>query len=397
MHYAEIQDEKRDVLWRGRVSVTKEGFLSLVEKIRTIGRSNSKEIAGIFMNPTGNYHITLKYFLEQNGFIGMIHLIDARRTVHLRKIMNLGKEKSDPEDAHVLAATPFVDRSSLERRDHERSPLSEVTREREIILRNVTRISNHIQADLNVVFPEFPSIMSIDSKTGMAILEKYTTPENISGLDPEKLLKFMQKNGRNHFKLEDAQNIIEQAMKSVGIPDVEGTYSFRLRMNVQRLGSELSALKCVEKEIEFRSEGNEHIGHLREMKGIGAVNAAVIVSEIGNIGQFDSALKLQSYGGKCPDMSGSGGKVRATGITRTRNSHLSNAVHESAVSLVVHRNHEFYELFSRETMKKKSRTEAYVVVGKRLLFHVYGIMKNAKPYRERKPGNTGGGSVPMEA
>lgn len=55
-------------------------------------------------------------------------------------------------------------------------------------------------------------------------------------------------------------------------------------------------------------------------------------------------------------MSGPGGKVRVTGITRTRNSHLSNAVSGSAVSLVVHGNQEFYELFSKETTKKKSRT-----------------------------------------
>lgn len=171
-----------------------------------------------------------------------------------------------------------MDKNSLERRDHERSRLSEVTREKEIILKNVTRISNHIEADLTVVFPEFSSIMSIGSKTGMAILEKYTTPETISELDPEKLLKFMQKNGRNHFKLRDAQNLIELAVKSVGVPDAEGTYSFRLRMNVQRLRSELSALKCVEREIVSRSEGNEHIGHLMEMMGIGAVNAAIIVS-----------------------------------------------------------------------------------------------------------------------
>ncbi len=39
------------------------------------------------------------------------------------------------------------------------------------------------------------------------------------------------------------------------------------------------------------------------------INSAAIVSEIGRIEEFHSALKLQSYGGKCPDMTGSGGKV----------------------------------------------------------------------------------------
>lgn len=285
-------------------------------------------------------------------------------------MINLGKEKSDPEDAHVLASTMFIDTQSLNKKDHERDPLSVITREMEIIRRNITRITNHIQADITAIFPEFTSEVAIDSKTGIAILEKYTVPEKVARLDPGKLLKFMQKNGRNHFDLEDAR----------------------------RLKAEITALKTVEKEILARSNGNEHIRLLTEMKGIGTITAATIVSEIGSIKQFESAVKLQSYGGKVPDLSGSAGKIRANGISRTRNSHLSNAVHESAVSLVLHRNHEFYELFTRELMKKKYKTEAHIVVGKRVLFQIHSMMKNSRPYKERKPGNSdrGRGSLPVQ-
>ena len=34
MHYAEVQDEKRNVLWHGRIPVSRDGFLQLLEKIR---------------------------------------------------------------------------------------------------------------------------------------------------------------------------------------------------------------------------------------------------------------------------------------------------------------------------------------------------------------------------
>ena len=50
-------------------------------------------------------------------------------------MINLGKEKSDPEDAHVLASTLFIDTQSLNKKDHERDPLSVITREMEIISR----------------------------------------------------------------------------------------------------------------------------------------------------------------------------------------------------------------------------------------------------------------------
>lgn len=82
-------------------------------------------------------------------------------------------------------------------------------------------------------------------------------------------------------------------------------------------------------------------------------------------------------------MNGSGGKSNAKGITKIRNEHLSNAVYESAVSLVNHRNKEFYELLTREIRKWKTNTEAHIVVGKRLLFHVFSMMNNYKPYKRR--------------
>ncbi len=83
------------------------------------------------MNPTGNFHVPVKYFLGSNGFLGLVQMVDARNTVYLRKVMNLGTEKSDREDVHVLTATPWLDRKSMESHGHERNPLSEITRERD--------------------------------------------------------------------------------------------------------------------------------------------------------------------------------------------------------------------------------------------------------------------------
>ncbi len=48
---------------RGRVEYSRKGFSELHEKIRKIEESNSDRSAGAFMNPTGNYHMPVKYFL----------------------------------------------------------------------------------------------------------------------------------------------------------------------------------------------------------------------------------------------------------------------------------------------------------------------------------------------
>lgn len=66
------------------------------------------------MNPTDNYHVPWKYFLESNGFSDLVYMVDARRTVYLRKVVNLNTEKSDPEDTHILASIPWNDKKYME-------------------------------------------------------------------------------------------------------------------------------------------------------------------------------------------------------------------------------------------------------------------------------------------
>jgi len=139
------------------------------------------------MSLTGNYHISLKYFLENNKFT--VYMVDARKTLHLRKIMNLNTIKSDSEYAHILAATPWHDPRYREYTGHNRSSLSNISRERDIVVKSITAIKNYIHSDLAVIFPEFTDLYDIDSSTGLAILYEYATPYNIVNAGLENIIK----------------------------------------------------------------------------------------------------------------------------------------------------------------------------------------------------------------
>ena len=385
IHYAEIQDEKENKLWHGKIRNIKEDFESLIDKIKKIENSNNDKVEFIFMNPTGNYHIPLKYFLENNNFT--VYMVDARKTLNLRKMINLNTIKSDSEDAHILAATPWHDPKYREYTGHNRSSLSSISRERSIVVKSITAIKNYIHSDLAAVFPEFTDLYSIDSSTGLAILYEYATPYNIVNAGIDNVIKLIKKASKGHYRIEDINKLMETAENSIGIPDGDDTYGYKIRMNISRLRDEMNNLKNIEKEIISRSSNNGDVNNLTNLRGLGIINSAIIVSEVGNIEQFESALKLQSYAGKCPDIEGSGGKTHSKGITHVRNKFLSNAVYESAISLVMNKNKEFYDIFNREIGKKKSNVQAYIAVSKRLLFHIYSIMKNHKPYKEKMVGN----------
>lgn len=381
-HSIEVLNGSENVMWRGQINNDKEGFNKLLEKLKLIEDSNNQSIGAIFMNPTGNYHVPLKAFLEDHY---RVILVDARVSEHIRQSENLGREKSDTADASVLAASAIRKPKVLERPNHERYPVSGLTRLMDSIKGNMTRISNQIKSDMVALFPEYPFYEDIDSRTSLEILKTYATPEAINAAPMDEIVAVLKKASRGHFKMEEAQNLKDAARNSVGVRDAEGVYAFRIKMNVSRLLEEKMHLKEVEEEVERRTKDNEQVNNISGIKGISELSAAAIVSEIGDIKQFDSPNKLQAYGGKSPNIKGSGGKIAAIGVTKVRNPYLSNTVYESSISLVAHRNQEFLAVFNREIRKGKKPTQAYIVVGKRLIHHIYSIMKNNKPYRANIP------------
>ncbi len=79
--------------------------IEFLYKHYNIKKDNNQEIGTIFMNPTGNYHMPLKSFIENNKL--EVIMADSRISEHIRITKNLGKEKSDPEDASILMLRPI--------------------------------------------------------------------------------------------------------------------------------------------------------------------------------------------------------------------------------------------------------------------------------------------------
>ena len=386
-HEVEIQNNEGKKMWSGRINNDRKGFEYLLEKMRTVENANSQKIGGIFMNPTGNYHMPVKHFLESNGFF--VYTVDARRTHHLRMTQNLGKEKSDPEDASVLASTARKDEHALDSKGHNALRESGLTRLLEQLKSSSILLTNLIISDLAAVFPEYADMFSVDAKISLNLLKSYPTPDLINNATEEELYRLMD-TGKGHYTREDAVKLKEAAKDTIGIPDPDGIFAYRIIMNAERIESEKNRIKRIESEIARRFSKNSDIERIAEIKGVSRLAASAIVSEIGNIDQFSSPEKLQAYGGKTPNIYGSGGKTQSTRSSRIRNPHLSNTIYECAVSLVLHRNAEFIEIYNREINKGKKSTQAYIVVGKRLIHHIYSMMKNGKPYRCRIPyRNTG--------
>ena len=384
MHVVEVQDDKENVMWKGRAGNNRKGFDELLWKLKTIEESNNQKIVGIYINPTGNYHVPLSRFLEGNGY--RVVAVDPRVSAAAREMDNKGRVKSDTVDAAALASLPWKKRKLLNAKTHERDTVSELTRQRESVQKNITRTVNFLRSDLAVIFPEYCTLFDdLTTKTSMKLLLKYTLPANIAGTSVRQLTEAIEKASRHQLGAEIATKLREAALSTVGVPDDRGIYLFKTRETVKLLEHLLSMLSEIDGKIKELCGNNEKMKLLDDVRGIDTVTAASIVSEIGPIEQFDSALRLKSYSGKAPDMKGSGGQAKGKRITRIRNTHLASTIYNASVSLVRSGNTEFKAVFDREMSKGKPVKMAFTTVGNRLVDSIYSMLKNNKPYCERIP------------
>ena len=386
MHEIEAQDDDRRVLWRGKIENNRKGFETLREKIEVLTKSQKQDITGIYMNPTGNYHVPLKYFLSCPGY--NIILVNPIISKSIRNVSGFGKGKTDAVDAHSLASTPWF-KADIGN-GHERSGISELTRMRERLSNEMKRLINYLRSDLACVFPEYLLFLNnIDSSTSLKLLETFPVPSLIVNAGKERILDLVRRESRGHFSDEFVSDLMRISAESVGIPDEDGIFSLKIRMAIDRIRGIKRDINKIEMDIKKRVADNEDVKRLDDIPGIDTIQAASIMAEIGNIDQFESAERLQSYGGTTPSDYGSADSYISK-HSKVSNRYLATAVSRSAVTLVLHNTREFREIYDRETGKQKRSTQAYITVAKRLLYHIYSMAKNKKPYRERLPGTHGG-------
>jgi transposase len=248
-----------------------------------------------------------------------------------------------------------------------------------------TQLKNSLNSDLARVFPEFLQFVNDrDSKTVLKLLEKHPTPAKILEASEAKLLKLIRSTSRGGFGIEYVKKLREMANDSIGVPDTDGMLAYRIKYFIKRIWEIKESLKKIKKEINKKTKGIEEIQMIDDIRGIERLKAVSMYGEVGPIEQFETARKLQGYGGITPRRSQSGSKEWIGKPTKIANHYLRNIVSVCSRPLA-HHNEEFREIYFREKTKGKTNTQAYIIISNRLLYHVFTILKNKKPYRKRLP------------
>lgn len=156
---------------------------------------------------------------------------------------------------------------------------------------------------------------------------------------------------------------------------------FALNMCLEELAENrkrmLQLLRYLRQHIK-NSDFHEVFVNLLTVPGVGFKTAITLYSEIIDIRRFQTFDQLCAFVGLAPDVHGTGGDEKSTGITRRRNRYLRYILIEAA--WVAIRKDPALLLKYNELTKRMENTEAIVRIAKKLLSRIRFVWIHNQPY-----------------
>lgn len=354
---------------------TRQEFLRLLEKIKPVMAGIAEVAFG--MEATGHYWLPLYAHLREKGFA--IHVTNPIQSDALRGLY-IRQTKNDARDAFIVAEVIRFGRyTDTHPVDSDLLALRELCRHRFYFVDMASDLKRKVIALLDQLFPEYESLFSdMFGTTSVQLLMEYTTPEQIAALDTDKLCEFLRTASRGRLSLEKAEKIKHAAENSFGIMMIADTHGLLIRQLLEQILFIEQQIKVLDAAIADKLSAFPT--PLVTISGIGPVLAAVILSEIGDISRFDSAVKLAAFAGVDPTLKQSG---EFTG-TRARMSKRGSPYLRRALWLAA-----FASLSSDPALRafydmKRSQGKIHsVAMGhlcRKMVSIVFAVMRDNKPY-----------------
>ena len=331
------------------------------------------------MEATGHYWLSLYSYLAQKNFT--VRVINPIQTDGWRQGIEIRKRKTDIIDslliADLLRYGDFVE-TSLSNEDY--LSLRNLSRFRSYLISSIGDLKRKTIALLDQVFPEYASSFSnIFGKTSKEILSNFSTPSDFEDINSDDLNTFLESVTRKNYASKKIDELSKKASSSFGINFCLDSFSLQIKMLIEQISFIQNQVSDVENEIEVLLEKLN--SPITTIPGIGSVNAATILGEIGDIKRFSNPSKLVAYAGLDASVSQSGEYESTYNHMSKRGSpYLRRALFQSALRA------EFCDpVFSDYYQKKISEGKHHLVatnaVARKLCHTIFAVLTKNEPYQ----------------
>lgn len=345
-----------------------EGFDFLHSKLK----SYKKEEVMIGMEDTGHYHFALLKDLLSHKY--KVALINPTVTDMQRKMQG-GISKNDDLDSLTICDVigsnsrkkPYRI-SVIDRFDY--YELRQLTRHHHNLKEEINIYCNRLQKCIDIVFPEFNSLFKDKyGRVYMEILKNHPSADAIANTDIRTLRKYFEFKGQGRRIDLTAEQIKEAAKKSVGITSI--AEEIQIKHLIHQIELIHLQIEEIDKKIEeFSTTLNSPI---LTIPGISHFSSSSILSELGDINNYESAAKVIKFAGVAPyEHQSSQYKAEHTRITKKGSKYLRKTLYQ-IIRPVIKNNEVFKNYYNLKRSQGKGHLCAEGHCVRKLLRVIYHL------------------------
>ena len=353
-----------------------EGFATMLQTIRRCTRPADKIKVGL--EATGHYSYNILGFLLDCGL--PTYVINPLHTNLYRKSLSLRKTKTDRVDARTIATMLMsdVDLKSYTDTSYHNEELKSLTRYRFDKVRERAKLKQSVSRLVTILFPELEKLVpSLHMTSVYTLLGEFPGACQIADAHLTHLKTVLYEASKGHYGRDMAVEIRDAARNSIGsrMP----AKSLELKHTIQLI-RELDA-EIEEIENEINSIMDEVHSPITTIPGIGTRMGAMILAEVGNFHNFDSADKILAYAGLSPSTYQSGQLTSSYSHMEKRGSRYLRYAIFNATKYVCMWDPTFSAYLAKKRAEGKHYNVAISHAAKKLVRLIYAMEKSGQPYR----------------
>lgn len=355
----------------------------------------------LFMESTGIYHMPLSHFLYNMQF--EVFIINPLIT-HSNRNSGVRKVKNDKKDAISIAKlAKYQNIKYTSYSEQTLNTLRSLSRQYYSLSDSRSAYKIKLSSALRLYFPGYHKVFSdITGNTSFAVLEAYSTPQDILNTHKEDILSLIASVSKKGVDwAEDIYNkLINAANNSMvmGLNCPGAHIVIKSHINIIReFDHNIEALKAEMKAFtsskNFSLKATKNLELLSSIHGIGYISAVSILSEIGDFELFPKPKHLVAFFGVDPAVNQSGkfkGDMMKLSKRGTRFGRRS--LYTVALASIrkkrngLPNNPVLLDYYNVKCASKKKKVALGAIMHK-LVKYIFAVLRDQKPYEQRSPQN----------
>lgn len=343
----------------------------------------------IAFEPTGNYHRTLAYYLQMEGF--KLAIVSSIAGARIREAIYNSWDKNDPKDCTVILHLLKTGMTQIyyDPVINNFNDLQELSKTYYQTSLAKTKLQHSILTHyLPLYFPEIGKYLRHAKAEWFArVFKVFTTPLSITKFtfDEFKIYAW-DLVGRKVAKDKWLFDLYQTAKESVGLPIMESSVAITaFRMVLSQYAYLIDMCNALEKEAINRLGGNSDYMLLQTIPGIGPILALMILSESGNLRRFKHYKQYLKFCGFDLSTYQSGNIKGVSKLSKRGNARLRYAFWLAATSAIRLTENTFRKKFENYIKKEPNNADlkrkAYTAVAAKMARVAHSLIKQGTSYR----------------